>query len=96
MMVDGKPAYSGFFVLIMFGFLLQWPTLLTLLMFPVLVYMYVRLARRQKRVAPGRCTIFVQIPATSLLSPSRRSTWPACRRAVRITTDINSVLNADG
>jgi protein-S-isoprenylcysteine O-methyltransferase Ste14 len=33
----------------MFGFLLQWPTLLTLLMFPVLVWMYVRLARREER-----------------------------------------------
>ena len=33
----------------MFGFLLQWPTLLTLLMFPVLVFMYVRLARTEER-----------------------------------------------
>lgn len=37
------PQYVGF-VLVMFGFLLQWPTLLTLAMFPVLVAMYVRLA----------------------------------------------------
>lgn len=37
------PQYIGF-VAIMFGFLLQWPTLLTLDMFPVLVAMYVRLA----------------------------------------------------
>ncbi len=37
------PQYVGF-VAIMFGFLLQWPTLLTLAMFPVLVFMYVRLA----------------------------------------------------
>ena len=41
------PQYAGF-VLIMVGFLVQWPTLLTLLMFPVLVYMYVRLARREE------------------------------------------------
>ncbi|MAT66742.1 MAG: isoprenylcysteine carboxyl methyltransferase [Gammaproteobacteria bacterium] len=41
------PQYAGF-ILIMFGFLLQWPTLLTLLMFPVLVYMYIRLARREE------------------------------------------------
>jgi len=40
------PQYAAF-VLIMFGFLLQWPTILTLLMFPVLVYMYARLARRE-------------------------------------------------
>ncbi|HQC95031.1 MAG TPA: isoprenylcysteine carboxylmethyltransferase family protein [Aquabacterium sp.] len=32
------------FVLILFGFLLQWPTLLTLVMFPVLLVMYGRLA----------------------------------------------------
>lgn len=37
------------FVLIMFGFLLQWPTILTLLMFPILVAMYVRLARQEER-----------------------------------------------
>ncbi|MDX1251510.1 MAG: isoprenylcysteine carboxylmethyltransferase family protein [Gammaproteobacteria bacterium] len=42
------PQYVAF-ILIMFGFLLQWPTILTLLMFPVLVYMYVRLARREER-----------------------------------------------
>lgn len=38
------PQYIGF-ILVMLGFLAQWPTLLTLLMFPVLVGMYVRLAR---------------------------------------------------
>jgi protein-S-isoprenylcysteine O-methyltransferase Ste14 len=42
------PQYVGF-VVILFGFLLQWPTLLTLFMFPVLVTMYVRLARREER-----------------------------------------------
>jgi len=47
------PQYVAF-VLIMFGFLLQWPTLLTLAMFPVLVYMYVRLARREEREVEGQ------------------------------------------
>ena len=42
------PQYMGF-ILIMAGFLLQWPTLLTLLMFPVLVVMYVKLAHREER-----------------------------------------------
>ncbi len=42
------PQYMGF-ILIMVGFLLQWPTLLTLIMFPILVTMYVRLARREER-----------------------------------------------
>ena len=41
------PQYIGF-VLIMFGFLLQWPTLVTLAMFPVLVFMYARLAIREE------------------------------------------------
>jgi protein-S-isoprenylcysteine O-methyltransferase Ste14 len=42
------PQYAGF-ILIMLGFLVQWPTLLTLAMFPILVWMYVRLARREER-----------------------------------------------
>jgi len=41
------PQYVGF-VLIMTGFLLQWPTLVTLSMFPILVFMYARLARREE------------------------------------------------
>jgi len=44
------PQYVGFIV-VMLGFLLEWPTLLTALMFPVLVVMYVRLARREEREA---------------------------------------------
>jgi protein-S-isoprenylcysteine O-methyltransferase Ste14 len=44
------PQYVAF-VFILFGFLLQWPTLLTLLMFPVLVWMYVKLARTEERDA---------------------------------------------
>lgn len=42
------PQYVGF-VLIMLGFLLQWPTLITLVMFPILATMYVRLARREEQ-----------------------------------------------
>ena len=42
------PQYIGF-IGIMAGFLLQWPTLVTLAMFPVLVVMYVRLAYREER-----------------------------------------------
>ena len=42
------PQYVGF-VLVLLGFLAQWPTILTLLMFPVLLFMYVRLARREER-----------------------------------------------
>jgi protein-S-isoprenylcysteine O-methyltransferase Ste14 len=42
------PQYVAFLV-IMIGFLLQWPTLITLVMFPVLAAMYVRLAHREER-----------------------------------------------
>ena len=41
------PQYLAF-IIIMIGFLLQWPTLPTLLMFPILVWMYVRLARHEE------------------------------------------------
>ena len=40
------PQYTAF-MLIMFGFLLQWPTLLTLVMFPILVLVYIRLAHQE-------------------------------------------------
>jgi protein-S-isoprenylcysteine O-methyltransferase Ste14 len=42
------PQYVGF-ILIMLGFVVQWPTILTLVMFPILVMMYVRLARQEER-----------------------------------------------
>jgi protein-S-isoprenylcysteine O-methyltransferase Ste14 len=42
------PQYIAF-IGIMFGFLLQWPTIPTLLMFPVLVWMYVRLAKTEEK-----------------------------------------------
>ena len=44
------PQYVGF-ILVMFGFLLQWPTILTLAMFPLLVWMYVRLAHTEEHEA---------------------------------------------
>lgn len=42
------PQYDGFLI-IMIGFLLMWPTLLTLAMFPVLVWVYFRLAKQEER-----------------------------------------------
>jgi len=46
------PQYVAFLA-IMLGFLLQWPTLATLLMFPVLSWSYVRLARKEERRMAG-------------------------------------------
>lgn len=42
------PQYIGF-IMIMFGFLLQWPTLITVIMFPILVVMYWKLAKKEER-----------------------------------------------
>src|SRR5262249_11354215 len=42
------PQYLAF-MLLMLGFLFQWPTVPTPALFPILVWMYVRLARREER-----------------------------------------------
>jgi protein-S-isoprenylcysteine O-methyltransferase Ste14 len=47
------PQYVAF-VLIMFGFLLQWPTLLTLIMFPILLLVYARLSFNEESDARAR------------------------------------------
>lgn len=44
------PQYVAF-VLIMFGFLLQWPTIPTLIMFPILLVVYLRLAKAEENQA---------------------------------------------
>jgi len=44
------PQYVAFIV-IMLGFLLQWPTLPTLIMFPILTYMYVRLSLKEEKIS---------------------------------------------
>lgn len=44
------PQYIGF-IAIMLGFLLMWPTILTIAMFPILVFMYYRLAVYEEKKA---------------------------------------------
>ncbi len=44
------PQYAAF-ILVMFGFLLQWPTIITALLFPILVVTYVRLAHQEEESA---------------------------------------------
>lgn len=44
------PQYAAF-IIIMLGFLIQWPTLPTLIMFPLLIWVYCRLARREEKEA---------------------------------------------
>jgi protein-S-isoprenylcysteine O-methyltransferase Ste14 len=41
------PQYAAF-SMVMFGFLIQWPTIPTLVMFPILVYSYIRLSLKEE------------------------------------------------
>ncbi len=42
------PQYTGF-ILVIVGFLIQWPTIITFVMFPFLIYMYYRLAKKEEK-----------------------------------------------
>lgn len=42
------PQYLAF-ILIIFGFLVQWPTIITLVMAPILIFRYIRLARAEEK-----------------------------------------------
>lgn len=61
------PQYLAFIV-VMLGFLIQWPTLLTILMFPILVVVYVRLARREE--AEVRATFGEQYDRYAAVTPA--------------------------
>ena len=77
------PQYAGF-VLILLGFLFQWPTLLTLVMFPILVWMYVRLGRREETEARSQFGEAYALYAarTPAFVPKLRALWPAGREPV--------------
>ena len=47
--IDFLSQDAGHLLEMMFGFLLQWPTIITLAMFPVLVAVYARLAKAEER-----------------------------------------------
>lgn len=42
------PQYSGFTLMIL-GFLIQWPTIITMIMAPILLVMYTRLAKKEEK-----------------------------------------------
>lgn len=61
------PQYVAF-VLVMTGFLVQWPTLITLVLYPVMLVAYARLARREERdslarFGPEYADYMSQVPA---------------------------------
>jgi protein-S-isoprenylcysteine O-methyltransferase Ste14 len=69
------PQYSGL-LLIMLGFLVQWPTIPTLVMFPVLALAYRRLATREEREVQAQlgATWNAYAALTPRFIPSRRRT----------------------
>ena len=95
------PQYAGF-LLVMVGFLLQRPTIPTLLMFPVLVVVYWRLAAPGKR---GPRTLRERVdqvrgPHVSVLAEAktpRRMTSPGPRRrALVLRSSHDDLQRADG
>jgi protein-S-isoprenylcysteine O-methyltransferase Ste14 len=77
------PQYVAF-VLILLGFLLQWPTLLTLVMFPILLFMYGRLAITEEAEMRQRFGAEFEAYAarTPRFLPSFRKETSAARRNV--------------
>ena len=75
------PQYTGLLVFIL-SFLVQWPTLLTVLMAPLLVYAYVQLARSEERAMLARFGDAYRLYAlrTPMFFPPREK-WPAFLRA---------------
>jgi protein-S-isoprenylcysteine O-methyltransferase Ste14 len=73
------PQYVAF-VMVLLGFLLQWPTLLTLAMFPVLVAMYARLSINEEREM--RRQFGVAFDAYAARTPRFIPSWPRDRRTV--------------
>ena len=66
------PQYVAF-VLILLGFLLQWPTLLTLAMFPILLVMYARLAITEE--AEMRTRFGTEFEAYAARTPRFLPSW---------------------
>jgi protein-S-isoprenylcysteine O-methyltransferase Ste14 len=70
------PQYVAF-VLVLLGFLLQWPTLLTLLMFPILLVMYARLAVTEE--AEMRKRFGAEFDAYAARTPRFLPSWRGAR-----------------
>ncbi|MEU0721797.1 isoprenylcysteine carboxylmethyltransferase family protein [Streptomyces lavendulocolor] len=85
------PQYAGFLA-IMVGFLLMWPTLPTLVMFPVLVWIYRRLAiREETEVAARFGAAWTHYAATTpRFIPSPRRRQPATTHPVPMAKQPSS------
>ena len=72
------PQYSGLMLAVL-GALIQWPTLITVLMAPVLVFTYYRLARREEREMAKR--FGEEYDAYRARTPMLVPRWPSGKRA---------------
>ena len=77
------PQYVAF-VLILVGFLLQWPTLLTLVMFPILLVMYGRLAITEE--ADMRKRFGAEYEAYAARTPRFLPSWRGRSAAIQLKT----------
>ncbi|MGW0885468.1 hypothetical protein [Streptomyces sp. NPDC002671] len=84
------PQYDGF-LLVMIGFLLQWPTIPTLVMFPVLVYVYARLPVVRSGRSPS-----TSVPTGKPTRPAPRASSPASARPRRRPARLTILDGAGG
>ncbi len=84
------PQYDGL-LLIMIGFLLQWPTIPTLVMFPVLALVYLRLARAEEREIASRFGDDWRVYASvtpAFIPRRRRASSPAADHRDHLPQDV--------
>lgn len=85
------PQYTGIFVITL-GFMIQWPTLATLILWPFVIWMYVRLARREERdvLAEHPVEYRAYMDRTPMFIPrlfSARRNWPPSGLTKHETSD---------
>lgn len=87
------PQYTGIF-LALFGQLIHWPTAVTLALFPVIVWFYVRLARREEeqmiqQFGAAYDTYRQRVPAFF----PRQSKWKGFLQAAHLASDGQEVAD---
>lgn len=69
------PQYTGLFMLII-GFLIQWPTILTVIMAPILIYAYIHLSRSEESVVMKNFgQTYIQYAKSTLMFIPPLSQW---------------------